>query len=120
MKFKQLEKQVRVNSRKLRKHINELMQSHAGKYIVFHDNKKFLFYVKDQGLGIEKEKLGDIFENFKQVDSGEASAHHGLGLGLSIVSQLLELMGGHISVKSEIGKGSVFEFYFNQLKNSKN
>ncbi|OYT17828.1 MAG: hypothetical protein B7C24_00780 [Bacteroidetes bacterium 4572_77] len=82
--------------------------------------KRHLFYVKDEGLGIEKEKLGDIFESFEQVDQGDIIAHHGLGLGLAIVSQLIELMGGHITVKSEIGKGSTFEFYFNQLQKIKN
>ncbi len=82
-------------------------------YIKAKKENNYVFYVEDQGYGIREEKLEDIFENFKQVDDGESFAHHGLGLGLSIVSQLLELMDGHISVESEIGKGSRFEFYFN-------
>lgn len=81
-------------------------------YLKVKKDKPCVFFVEDQGYGIREEKLGDIFENFKQVDDGESIAHHGLGLGLSIVSQLLELMGGHISVESEIGQGSRFEFYF--------
>ncbi len=72
------------------------------------------FYVKDEGKGINKGKLSDIFESFKQVDDGSNYAHDGLGLGLSIVNQLLDLMNGEIYVESEVEKGSVFTFNIKQ------
>ena len=73
-------------------------------------NPKFEFFVRDQGMGIEEEKLQLIFENFGQVDFSDARAHDGLGLGLSIVRHLLDLMSGKIRVESEVGKGSTFYF----------
>ena len=72
------------------------------------------FYVKDEGKGIGKGKLTDIFESFKQADEGNARAHDGLGLGLSIVNQLLDLMDGEIIVESELKKGSIFKFMVKQ------
>lgn len=68
------------------------------------------FYVKDEGKGIQEAKLNDIFESFRQIDDGNNRAHDGLGLGLSIVNQLLDLMNGEIYVKSELNKGSKFTF----------
>ena len=72
------------------------------------------FYVKDEGKGIGKGKLTDIFESFKQADEGNTRAHDGLGLGLSIVNQLLDLMDGEIIVESELKKGSIFKFMVKQ------
>ncbi|QJT08635.1 response regulator [Oceanidesulfovibrio marinus] len=68
------------------------------------------FEVQDTGVGIPEENLQHIFESFAQ---GWASAHPeygGTGLGLSISRELVELMGGAISVESELGKGSSFAF----------
>lgn len=73
-------------------------------------NQKYEFYVKDQGMGIEEEKLQLIFENFSQAIDDENRAHDGLGLGLSIVRHLLDVIGGDIRVESELGKGSTFYF----------
>jgi len=73
-------------------------------------NYKYEFYVKDEGIGIEEEKLQLIFENFAQVAEDEHRAHDGLGLGLSIVRHLLSVMGGDIRVESEVDKGSTFYF----------
>ncbi|MCD6180491.1 MAG: PAS domain S-box protein [Bacteroidales bacterium] len=73
-------------------------------------NYKYEFYVKDQGVGIEKEKLKLIFDNFEQATNDENLVHNGLGLGLSIVRHLLDVMGGEIRVESEVGKGSTFYF----------
>ena len=72
--------------------------------------KKITFYVKDDGIGIVKSKLNDIFVSFKQVDDGEIRAHDGLGLGLSIVGQLIELMEGTIDIISDPDKGTIFKF----------
>lgn len=67
---------------------------------------EFLF--SDSGNGIEKEKLDTIFESFYQLESSYSKSKKGVGLGLSIVKQLIDLMGGTISVESRKSKGSTF------------
>ncbi len=64
--------------------------------------------VSDTGQGIPTEDLPHIFDTFRQVEGTTTRVHGGFGLGLSIVKQLVTLMGGNISVKSELGKGSIF------------
>ncbi len=64
--------------------------------------------VTDTGVGIPKEALGFIFEPFRQVESAISYDNRGSGLGLTITSQLVELMGGMLKVESEVGQGSVF------------
>jgi PAS domain S-box-containing protein len=64
--------------------------------------------VTDTGMGIPKEAQAYIFEPFRQVDSAITRDNRGIGLGLSITKQLVDLMGGRITVESEIGKGSAF------------
>jgi CheY-like chemotaxis protein len=65
--------------------------------------------VSDTGMGISPEFLPHVFERFRQLDSSSTRKHGGLGLGLAIVSQLVELHGGHIRVESEgKGKGATF------------
>lgn len=64
--------------------------------------------VKDNGIGIPEEKLGIIFERFRQVDSSLTRNYEGSGIGLSLVKNLVELHGGRILVSSEYGKGSEF------------
>ncbi|MEI7660983.1 MAG: PAS domain S-box protein [Bacteroidota bacterium] len=68
------------------------------------------FFVKDTGIGIEKEKQDAIFERFIQADIENKHAYEGAGLGLSIARAYVELLGGKIRVESEPGKGSVFYF----------
>ncbi len=69
-----------------------------------------LFEVKDTGMGIATEELDHIFEPFIQTERGE-QVTQGTGLGLAICREFVELMGGEITVKSQIGKGSLFQFY---------
>ncbi|MCW5200981.1 response regulator, partial [Desulfobulbus sp. F4] len=69
-----------------------------------------VFTVSDQGIGIPPDKLNEIFERFVQIDSSTSRVSEGMGLGLTICSQLCALMGGRISAQSELGKGSTFTF----------
>ena len=64
--------------------------------------------VKDNGIGIKKEYLKKIFENFEQLNMGRERKYGGTGLGLAIVKRLVDLQQGSIHVKSEEGRGSSF------------
>lgn len=66
--------------------------------------------VQDTGVGIPSDKLNMIFEKFSQVDAVYQRRHGGIGLGLSITKELVEVMQGSIDVASELGKGSCFHF----------
>ena len=68
------------------------------------------FSVSDTGMGIPREKQKAIFEAFTQADASSTRRFGGTGLGLTISSQLVEMMGGRIWVESELGKGSTFHF----------
>ena len=68
------------------------------------------FSVIDTGIGIKKDKIEKIFENFQQASSGTSRIYGGTGLGLAIVKKLVEAQNGTISVKSELNKGSTFSF----------
>jgi PAS domain S-box-containing protein len=68
------------------------------------------FSVADTGIGIPRDRLGQVFESFTQVDASTTRQYGGSGLGLAIVRRLVELMGGRLWVESEVGKGSIFHF----------
>ena len=67
-----------------------------------------VFQVADSGIGIERDEQERIFEDFVQVRMGRSRTHEGTGLGLPLSRRLAELMGGRLTVKSTLGKGSVF------------
>lgn len=69
-----------------------------------------VFYIKDNGIGIPKNRLDVIFDRFVQADSSLSRAHEGSGLGLSIAQAYAKLLGGNLWVESEEGVGSTFFF----------
>ncbi len=96
---------------------NAVKFTESGEIVVFAriksltDNKLLLHVaVKDTGVGIATGKQALIFEAFKQADGSTNRKYGGTGLGLAVSSQLVNLMGGRIGVRSELGKGSVFHF----------
>ena len=73
---------------------------------------EIVFWIKDQGIGMSPEQLEKIFDPFHQVDATETRERGGVGLGLAIVSRLVKLLKGEITVSSQPGQGSEFEVRF--------
>ena len=93
---------------------NALKFTDSGKKItvdISYKDKLLYISVKDEGKGIEKDKLSHIFDAFSQEDSSTTRKYGGTGLGLTISSRLVELLGGKLNVKSKVGVGSEFYFY---------
>jgi two-component system phosphate regulon sensor histidine kinase PhoR len=78
------------------------------KIILLDHGENVRVHVKDTGVGIEKDEIPRIFERFYRVDRARSRNSGGTGLGLAIVKHIVEAHHGHISVKSEVGKGSEF------------
>ena len=78
------------------------------------DYVRFLLSVKDTGIGISKENIAKLFNNYSMVDMDSHKNIEGTGLGLSITRQLVNMMDGDIFVESEYGKGSTFTAKFRQ------
>jgi len=74
------------------------------------NNNNIQFYVKDNGIGIEKEKQQMIFKRFSRIKDNKTKLYRGTGLGLSICKSIIDEFGGKIWINSEIGKGATFYF----------
>lgn len=72
------------------------------------DRSMLRIRVSDTGIGIPEEELATIFERFRQADSSISRRYGGSGLGLALVKEMAELLGGTASVESEVGRGSTF------------
>lgn len=68
------------------------------------------FQVTDTGIGISEDAVENVFDSFTQADATTTRKYGGTGLGLTICKQIVELMGGKISVSSQLGKGTIFKF----------
>jgi PAS domain S-box-containing protein len=79
-------------------------------FLYFRENEDLVFKIKDTGIGISKENLNRIFEEFSQEIDGHHRPFEGLGIGLTLAKEVIERMGGKINVESEKGIGSVFSF----------
>jgi signal transduction histidine kinase len=73
------------------------------------ESKRLELQVVDTGIGIPQEAHSLIFEQFRQLDSSNTRSFEGIGLGLYIVKEFSKMLGGDVSVESEIGRGSTFK-----------
>ena len=106
---------ARVDATKLRQMVLNLLsnackfthQGHVALTVKTEDERRRLrIVVEDTGIGMAKEDLPKLFEEFKQV--GKGGAYGGTGLGLVLVKRMAQLMGGDVAVDSELGKGTTF------------
>ena len=109
-------RRIYIDTRKLKQVIYNLL-SNAVKFTpdggriylkVKKVSKLLEFSVTDTGIGISKEDIIRLFQPFVQLESSLNRKHKGTGLGLSLVKRIVELHGGSVEVKSELGKGSCF------------
>jgi two-component system sensor histidine kinase RpfC len=82
------------------------------------DTAKLRFEVEDTGIGIAAEAQAKVFESFTQADGSTSRRYGGTGLGTTISKQLVELMGGKLGLRSELGVGSMFWFELELQKQS--
>ena len=76
------------------------------------DERNVVGIVEDTGIGIAREDLSKIFDGFYRTDKAKSMGVDGTGLGLSIAKRVVDLYGGYLDVKSELGQGSRFSFVF--------
>jgi two-component system phosphate regulon sensor histidine kinase PhoR len=113
---------VKANSRLFKQAIGNLLDnaikySEPGKTVeieAVRNPDEVVIRVKDQGSGIAPQHLPRIFERFYRVDKGRSRELGGTGLGLAIVKHIAQALGGHVTVESVLGKGSVFTLHLPQ------
>ncbi|WP_331497073.1 sensor histidine kinase [Romboutsia ilealis] len=76
---------------------------------LYMENEQVCISIKDTGIGIPKDKIEVIFENFEQIDTTLSRGCEGTGMGLSVVKKLANLNNININVESELNKGSEFK-----------
>ena len=108
MKLRQVLLNLLGNALKFTNHGEVILSANS---IENQDKKKYTlnFSVSDTGVGISSTELAKLFEAFSQTESGR-EAQEGTGLGLAISCQFVQLMGGDITVESQLGKGTTFNF----------
>ena len=77
---------------------------------------KVKFSISDTRIGIQENKISNIFDNFQQTNTGTSQLYGGIGLGLVILNQLVEQQGGTTNVESKVDEGSTFSFSLNFKK----
>ncbi|WP_006787031.1 ATP-binding protein [Thiorhodospira sibirica] len=102
LKFTPREGRVLLEVRRL-----DTLSIHTDKYAQI---VELCYSVTDSGIGMNAEQISQLFKPFTQADSSTSRHYGGTGLGLSICRKLIDLMGGHIRVHSQPGKGSQFQF----------
>jgi signal transduction histidine kinase/CheY-like chemotaxis protein len=92
---------------------NAVKFAEKGKIVVcVHNNINNLYFeVTDEGIGIAKENLESVFDEFKQIDNSATRKYHGTGLGLSICKKLVQLLNGEIEIESEVNVGTTVRFF---------
>jgi PAS domain S-box-containing protein len=96
---------------------NSVKFTEKGKIVLrIHTIKDRLYFeVIDSGIGISKENLAHVFEEFRQVDNSTTRKYQGTGLGLAICKKLVNLLQGEIEIESEINVGTIVRFYIPYL-----
>ena len=93
---------------------NAIKYSDSGKIVrveASQKDDKIIMTVRDQGCGIDKKHLPRLFERFYRVDKARSRQLGGTGLGLAIAKHIVQAHGGHLSVESTPGKGSIFSIH---------
>ena len=98
------------NAIKFTEHGEVIVTVESDSGLDYDDQVNLVFTVSDTGVGIPPDRLNVIFEPFEQADGSTTRRYGGTGLGLAISSHLIGLMGGRISVASQVGSGSTFRF----------
>lgn len=92
---------------------NGIHYNHPGGFVkvsAFKAEHQVIIEIKDNGIGISESKQSHIFERFYRAEKGSAN-HNGKGLGLAITAHIIALHNGRIDIKSQLGKGSIFQIY---------